>query len=335
MYVNDESMDNPKSGGTCIKVKYSAKQTNKQGWAGVYWQNPANNWGDKKGGYDLTGFNKLVFSARGTKGGEVISKVKIGGIGVGSDKPYPDSTDKEAGPFELTTSWQEFSVNLTGLDLTYLNGALGLIFSADQNAAGAEICLDDVYFTYDAALKADAGAAATQTQFPFFVYADKGSLDNHYVPAGFMGDFGDVKIEDNSTEQAFSGKTSIKITYSGKGTQGARWTGVYWQNPANNWGSKDGGYNLSGATKLVFMAKGAKGGERIEEFKMGGIMGEYSDSDAAGVGPIILTNEWKEYTIDLTGKDLSYVLGGFCWVTNADVNPEGATFYLDDIKYVK
>jgi hypothetical protein len=121
--------------------------------------------------------------------------------------------------------------------------------------------------------------------------------------------------------------------YNGKGAQGARWAGIYWQNPANNWGTADGGFDLSKTAKMTFWARGAKGGERIEEFKAGGIMGEYSDSDSAGIGPVILNKEWTQYTIDLKGKDMSYVIGGFCWATNVDVNPEGATFYLDEIKY--
>ena len=75
------------------------------------------------------------------------------------------------------------------------------------------------------------------------------------------------------------------------------------------------------------------GGERIEEFKLGGISGDFPDTDIAGIGPVILTPEWKEYTIDLGGKDLSYINGGFCWSTNLDVNPQGCTFYLDDIVY--
>ena len=148
-----------------------------------------------------------------------------------------------------------------------------------------------------------------------------------------MGDFGDIRINQNLKGNAYSGSSAMKITYTAKGAQGARWAGVYWQNPANNWGTRDGGFDLSGATKLTFWAKGEKGGERIEEFKIGGIMGEYFDSDSAGIGPVVLTTEWKEYTIDLRGKDLSYIIGGFCWATNADVNPEGATFYLDEIKY--
>ena len=62
-------------------------------------------------------------------------------------------------------------------------------------------------------------------------------------------------------------------------------------------------------------------------------MGEFSDSDSAVIGPVILTKDWQQYTIDLKGKDMSYVIGGFCWSANIDNNPEGATFYLDEIKY--
>jgi hypothetical protein len=39
--------------------------------------------------------------------------------------------------------------------------------------------------------------------------------------------------------------------------------------------------------------------------------------------------------IDLTGKDLKSVGGGFGWVANASNNPNGAIFYLDDVKYDK
>jgi hypothetical protein len=167
----------------------------------------------------------------------------------------------------------------------------------------------------------------------FPVYTDARSPDNHYVPAGYMGDYSDVKIEGACFDSPHSGTTCIKVTYSSMASNGARWAGVYWQSPANNWGDKKGGFDLTGAKKLVFWVRGAKGGERIEEFKLGGLTGLYPDSDIAGIGPVMLTQEWKQYEIDLSGKDLSYISGGFCFATNLDVNPEGATFYLDDIKY--
>ncbi len=324
--LNDESLDNPHSGTTCIQFIYSAKKSQGVGWAGVYWQNPANNWGSKKGGFDLTGLNKLTFWARGLKGGEVIQKFVVGGI----KGTYPDSATVEIGPVELTDAWKQYTINLAGKDLSYISGGFGWVTTSDLNSKGATFYIDDIKFEYDPALKPET---KKQESLPFYVYADKSSINNHFIPSGWMGDYGDIKLDTASTEDPYLGDSCIKIIYSAKASNGARWAGVYWQNPANNWGNVDAGFDLSKATKLTFWARGLKGGERIEEFKIGGIMGEYSDSDTAGIGPVILNKEWTQYTIDLKGKDLSYIIGGFCWSTNADVNPEGATFYLDEIKY--
>ncbi|MFT7637737.1 MAG: hypothetical protein ACI9Y8_001515, partial [Candidatus Omnitrophota bacterium] len=153
---------------------------------------------------------------------------------------------------------------------------------------------------------------------PFPVYSDENSPDNHYFPSGWMGDFNDVTMNSSYLENAHSGSTSIKITYGNKASQGARWAGVYWQSPANNWGSRAGGYDLNGATKLTFWARGANGGERLEEAKMGGMAGEYGDTDLAGIGPVLLSAEWKQFSIDLEFKDLSRIVGGFALAVNLD-----------------
>lgn len=324
--INDQSADDPHSGNTCIQFAYSAKKSQNAGWAGVYWQNPANNWGNKKGGFDLTGMTKLTFWARGAKGGEVIQKFVVGGI----EGTYPDSATVEMGPIELTDTWQQFTVNLAGQDLSYINGGFSWVSTADLNPEGATFFLDDIKFEADPNIKPDT---KKQESMPFYVYADSTSVANHFIPSGWMGDYGDIKYDGSSKEDPYLGTTCIKVVYSGKGSQGARWAGIFWQNPANNWGTMDKGFDLSKATKLTFWARGAKGGERIEEFKVGGIMGEYSDSDSASISPVILTPEWTQYSIDLSGKDMSYIIGGFCWATNVDVNPEGASFYLDEIKF--
>ena len=167
----------------------------------------------------------------------------------------------------------------------------------------------------------------------FNVYTDRWAPDNHFSASGWMGDFGDLRINDSWTIDPYNGKTCIKATYSADVSQGAGWVGLYWQNPANNWGSRDGGFDLTGAKYLTFWAKGEQGGEVITEFKLGGITGEYGDSDIVSVGPIVLTDGWKQYSIDLTGADLSYISGGFCWSASKMDNPQGATFYLDDIRY--
>ncbi|MBL7197892.1 MAG: hypothetical protein ISS47_07305 [Candidatus Omnitrophica bacterium] len=324
--MDDKHMDSPHSGSTCIKMTYYARRSQGQGWAGIYWQNPPNNWGSKKGGFDLTNMTKLSVWMKGAKGGEIIDKIVVGGI----KGMYPDSSETTFGPFELTDKWKEYTINLAGKDISYISGGFCWVANADSNDKGATFYIDDIKFVADPTMKPEIKKAE---DMPFYVYADKGSITNHFIPSGWMGDYSDIKLDVSSQNDPYFGSTCLKIEYTNEVSQGARWTGIYWQNPPNNWGSIDGGFDLSKATSLTFWARGQKGGERIEEFKVGGIMGEYSDTDSAGIGPVVLTSEWKQYTIDLTGKDLSFIIGGFCWSTNIDVNPEGITFYLDEIRY--
>ena len=323
--MNDQAADNPHSGKTSIQFMYSAKKSQNQGWTGVYWLNPANNWGNKKGGYDLTGMTKLTFWARGAKGGEVIQKVMVGGV----NGTYPDTASVEMGPIELTDTWKQYTVNLAGKDLSYINGGFNWSTTVDLNPEGATFYIDDIKFEADPDLKPEG---KKQEAMPFYIYADRTTAANHFIPSGYMGDYGDLRYDGASKDDAYLGDTCIKMTYSGKGSQGARWAGIFWQYPANNWGGVDSGFDLSKATKLTFWARGAKGGERIEEFKIGGVMGEFSDSDSATIGPVLLNKEWMQYTIDLKGKDMSYIIGGFAWSANVDNNPDGAIFYLDEIK---
>lgn len=177
--------------------------------------------------------------------------------------------------------------------------------------------------------------AATPKPEYFYVYSDKGSPLNHFIPSGWMGDYGDLRLNDADVTDPANGKTAIKWTYSAKATQGANWTGAFWQYPANNWGDKAGGYDLSAYKRLTFWARGSKGGEKIAEFKVGGITGEHGDSDSASIGPIELTKDWKKYTIDLADKNLASMIGGFCWAASRDDNPSGFDLFLDEIRFEK
>src|SRR2546423_1892478 len=42
---DDHYRDSKTKGATVIRVRYSAKAVQGNGWAGIYWQNPPNNWG--------------------------------------------------------------------------------------------------------------------------------------------------------------------------------------------------------------------------------------------------------------------------------------------------
>jgi len=335
---NDQATNEVSSGATSMKIVYTAKKSQNNGWAGIYWQSSQNNWGGRDSGFDLSDYNSLTFMAKGAEGGEIITKVKVGGITTnavtGESVAFPDTLDVEIDPMKLTNEWQEYSINLADKDLTNINGGLAIIFDANQINSKQTIYLDDIRYTYIENLK----KKETAINFPFYVYADSGSLDNHFIPSGWMPATAarDLKMDTNWKNYPFSGDTCMRVEY--KNTSGTRWAGIYWQNPANNWGTiPNVGHDLQGADKITFWARGDKGGEIITECKIGGIAsGEHIDSDSASIGPIQLTKEWTKYEIDLRGRDLSYIIGGFCWATNIDVNdPEGIVFYLDEIKYEK
>lgn len=169
-----------------------------------------------------------------------------------------------------------------------------------------------------------------------FVIYDE-NFNKFYIASGYMGDFGDIKMNTRWDKDPANGKTCIRVEYNALRAQGAGWAGVYWQNPANNWGDKKGGRDLSAYKKLTFKVRGDKGRETIDKFGVGGIAGqtEEGDTDQNSIGPVDLTNKWQDMEIDLKGRDLSMIIGGFLWAANADSNPEGFVFYLDDIKFVK
>lgn len=158
-----------------------------------------------------------------------------------------------------------------------------------------------------------------------------------FYASGWMGDgeYGTryIQLIEGWKENPHSPPICIKIVYT-PGPNG--WGGIYWQNKPDNWGDKPGENLRSvGYSKLTFWARGEEGGE-IVEFKTGGIAvsgKEHKDSFEVEMGKIILENKWEKYTIDLEGQDLSSVIGGFCWVANRSGNPNGLTFYLDDIHF--
>lgn len=181
----------------------------------------------------------------------------------------------------------------------------------------------------------DASAA---DQDVFYVYHDKGSRLNHFIPAGWIGDCGDLRLDDGERVDPKGGNTCIKISYSAAASQGAKWAGICWQRYGNYWGSHPKGYDLTGYKKLTFWAKGVRNDGKpiaINEFKMGGHAGFDVSSDTATMGPIDLTGQWKQYALDLANKDLADIYNGFCWTASRGKNPDGFELYLDEIRYEK
>jgi len=173
---------------------------------------------------------------------------------------------------------------------------------------------------------AQAGEPAPKATLPLEVLGDANG-PAPYTASGYMGK-ADAIHQSQSTDNPHSGTTSLQVQYLAP----ADWGGVVWQSPANDWGDKPGGYDLSGAKKLSFWARGAKGGERVSfSFGILGADKKYPDSAKGESGALTLSNDWKQYSIDLAGRDLSHIKTGFCWVVQGQGQP--ITFYLDDVRY--
>lgn len=168
---------------------------------------------------------------------------------------------------------------------------------------------------------------AAKATLPFVVYED-GMKELPYIWSGWMGNYQNIGMDEKSTDQPHSGKVCMRIDYKAADGFG----GIVWQSPANDWGEKPGGRDLTGAKKLTFWARGQAGGEKVD-FKLG-VIGDdkpFHDSASAELAGVVLTSDWKQYTIDLAGKDLSCIKTGFVWLLGGQGQP--VTFFLDDIQY--
>ncbi len=177
------------------------------------------------------------------------------------------------------------------------------------------------------------GGSGVKMPLPVVVYSDGKYSDDSkgFVPSGFMG-HSSLNPDFACAENPKSGATCIKINFP---TVSGEWAALSWQHPANNWGEKDGGLDLTGAKKLSFWARGAKGGE-VVSFNIGGDSAEaaklpFPNSAKADLGKVTLEKDWKEYSIPLAGLNLSRIVYGFTFIVIAGAEP--AYFYLDEIRY--
>ncbi len=160
-----------------------------------------------------------------------------------------------------------------------------------------------------------------------------------FIPCGAMGDamLGEnyVKITPNASENPRPGDTdnrSVKFEY--KQTSKDKWAGWYWLYPDCNWGEEPG-TKITGAKKIIFWARGERGGELIK-IKVGGVKEQEYKDKLDLIKQFELTNKWQEYTINIPNpdKNLENVIGAFAWIAEKESNPQGLVFYLDEIQYV-
>lgn len=113
------------------------------GWAGIFWQYPDSNWGDKPG-RNLVKAKKITFWVSGKRGGEVV-EFKAGGI-IDSQKRYKDSFEVSLGRQTLTKQWQKYEIDLRGQDLSNVIGAFAWVATGSTNSGGLTFYLDDIKY---------------------------------------------------------------------------------------------------------------------------------------------------------------------------------------------
>ena len=168
-----------------------------------------------------------------------------------------------------------------------------------------------------------------RTRLPLVLYED-GFDGMPWVPSGWMGSYEFLTLDGNHTNDPHTGKACIKLRYVGE----LGWVGVAWQNPVNNWGDKEGGYDLSGAEQLEVWARGEYGGEEVS-FGIG-LLGSdtaHPDSGKTSIDDIVLTREWRRYLVPLKKVDLSSIKTGFVIGVTGRQTP--VTVYLDSIRFIR
>jgi hypothetical protein len=136
-YVRYTAADrsSPHSRPASIKVTYTFGPMH---WAGMYWQNRPDNWGDFPGAdYSRSGFSKITFWARGETGNEVV-RFKAGGIPDPKiKKPYKDSFEVSIGATPLTREWRQYTIDLSQVDLKSVIGGFAWVANDKDNSGGS------------------------------------------------------------------------------------------------------------------------------------------------------------------------------------------------------
>jgi hypothetical protein len=186
----------------------------------------------------------------------------------------------------------------------------------------------------------EAGNAATanlpllvrgevRPRMPVIVYEDSFEA-MPWAPSGWFGGIEALSLDGVYPENPHQGTSSIRLRYEGK----SGWAGVAWQNPPNNWGDLDGGFDLTGAKELELWARGEYGGEKIS-IGVGLLDNEsnYPDSDKTKVENIVLNREWQRYSVPLKKLNLTSIKTGFVVTVTGRATP--VTIYLDSIRFVR
>jgi hypothetical protein len=125
-----------KEGKTAIKISFNGKKQ----WYGIGFVDPANDWGDMPGGYDISGAQTFSFWAKASYDN---LKVTVGFGLIEGDKPFPD-TSKESIGLSLSNKWEKYTIKTKKLDLSCIRSGF-VIFSSGEGMSH-QIFIDEIVF---------------------------------------------------------------------------------------------------------------------------------------------------------------------------------------------
>ena len=160
--MDENWQEDPYSGDSCIRCEQITVQGDWGGWLFLNGYLPAGstvpelNDGSEDGqGMDLRGARKLHFFARGENGGERVEFFTCGfGYNVehgGTTVAFPDSAPKQSlGYVTLSDKWEEYTLDLENVDLSYVVCGFGYVLSGTESGSGSQVFyLDEIAFEGD------------------------------------------------------------------------------------------------------------------------------------------------------------------------------------------
>jgi hypothetical protein len=174
----------------------------------------------------------------------------------------------------------------------------------------------------------------------FYIYEDDATTVK-FSPTAWMPDGNGISQATNETDSPQAGEHCIRLHCA---LSSKPWVGVYfllegtWE-PTESFNLFDELNAKQGdPIKCRFWARSENGA--VVQFKVGGVtMSEIRDSLRFPVSSpsIELTPDWELYEIDLSGMDVSSLVGGFVWTCDRQHNggDDDVSFDLDTIYFVK
>ncbi|MFT3892762.1 MAG: glycosyl hydrolase family 17 protein [Anaerolineales bacterium] len=311
---------------TVIRASYVPSEDDTEGWAGVYWLQPDGNWGTvPNAGFNLSKYKQLVFRARAESAGTQI-KFFIGGVSKDATNsarplPYPSSistpifaqeADRVDGFINLADVWQEYHIDLTGMDLHSVIDGFGWAAEKARTPQGATFYIDEIYFV--------TTAPDLHTVPPLHIYSGKSLRKGLSLGVEFSGhSYNWVKDLDGQ----------IQVNYP----PGQQWGAVFVTVGKPSSPGYRAGVDLSQYRSISMEMRG----ESNDQVVLVGLKdSSQKDDGSETLVPISLSSKWATYTLDLDtfiGADLTqvYIPVEFVFREN---NTETETIYFRNIQYL-